>query len=56
MRMALGMDVGLGSGRTVLDGDPATLGTQLPQPPKAAQQPPLFGPLCPGTVAHPSNC
>ena len=36
--MPLGMEVGLGPGDIVLDGDPAT------QQWKGAQQPPLFGP------------
>jgi len=37
IRMPLGMEVGLGPGHTLLDGDPA--------PPKGAQKPPLlFGP------------
>jgi len=39
----------LGPGDIVLDGDPAPTR-------KGAQQPPLFGPLCSGTVAHLSNC
>jgi len=39
-----------GPGHIVLDGDPA------PPPRKAAQQPPLFGPLCSGTIAHLNNC
>ena len=34
--MALGMEVGLGPGRIVLDGDPATL-------PKKAAEPPIVG-------------
>ena len=38
IKMALGMEVGLGPGNIVLDGDPAF------PPQKAAQQPPLFGP------------
>ena len=37
--MKLGMEVGLGPGDTVLDGDPAPL-----PPTGGAQQPPLFGP------------
>jgi len=49
--MPLGTEVGLGAGNIVLDGDPvpARKGTQQPPPP-------LFGPLCSGTVAHLSNC
>jgi len=47
--MPVGIEVGLGPGDIVLDGDPA--------PPRqgAQQSPPLFGPLCSGTVAHLSN-
>ena len=37
MRMPLGMEVGLGPGDILLDGDPAP-------PWKGAQHPPLFGP------------
>jgi len=44
--MSLGMEVGLGPGNIVLDGDQA-----LPH-----SSPLLFGPLCFGTVAHLSNC
>jgi len=45
------MEVGLGPGDIVLDGDPA-----LP-PRKGTPQlpPPLFGPFCSGTVANLSN-
>jgi len=47
--MPLGTEVGLGSGRTLIDGNPAA-------PRKGAQQPsPLFGPLGSGTVAHLSH-
>jgi len=38
IKMKLGMDVGLGPGHIVLDGDPAA------PPQKGAQHPPLFGP------------
>ena len=49
-RMPLGIEVGLGPGDMVLDGD------QLPTR-KGAQQPPSFRPLyCVPTVAHLSNC
>jgi len=48
IRIPLGTEVGLGPGHIVLDGDPAP-------PWKVAQQPPLFGPLCPGAVANLSN-
>jgi len=48
--MPLGTEVGLGPDDIVLDGDPA-----LPQR-KGAQQPPLFDPLCSGTIAHLSYC
>ena len=37
-KMKLGMQVGLGPGNIVLDGDPA------PPPPKRYAQPPIFGP------------
>jgi len=37
--MVLGMEVGLGPGHIVLDGDPA------PLPKKAAQPPSIFGPF-----------
>jgi len=37
IKMPLGMDVGLGPGDFVLDGDPAPL-------PKKAAEPPIFGP------------
>jgi len=40
---------GVGPGHIVLDRDPAF-------PRKGAHQPPLFGPLCSGTVAYLSNC
>ena len=36
--MPLGMEVGLGPGHIVLDGDPAPL-------PKKGQSPPIFGPF-----------
>jgi len=36
IKMSLDVEVGLGPGHTVLDGDPAA--------PKRAQQPPIFGP------------
>jgi len=39
INMPLGMEVGLGPGHIVLDGDPVP-----PPPKKGAQQPPLFGP------------
>jgi len=48
--MPLGTEVGLGPGYIVLDGDPAPLRCT-----EEAQQPPLFGLLCSGTVAHLSN-
>jgi len=44
--MKLGMQVGLGHGHTVLDGDPA-----LHSPKKGAQPPPNFGPICCGQMA-----
>jgi len=44
------MEVSLGPGNVVLHGDPA------PRPRKGTQQPPRFGPLCSGTVAHLSCC
>ena len=47
--MLLDTEIGLGPGDIVLDGDPAP-------PRKEAQQPPLFSPLCSGTIAHLSNC
>jgi len=50
IKMPLGMEVGLGPGHIVLDGDPA------PLPQKGVQQPPLFSPLCSGTVSRLSNC
>jgi len=37
--MALGMEMGLGPGDIVLDGDPAAL------PKKGAEPPPIFGPF-----------
>ena len=43
IKMPLGTEEGLGPGGIVME-------TQLPT--KEAQQPPLFGPLCSGTVAH----
>ena len=47
--MPLGTEVGLGSGHTVLDGDPALSG-------KGRQQPPLFGlRLLSQTAAHLNN-
>jgi len=36
--MTFGMEVGLGPGHIVLDGDPATL-------PKKGTEPPIFGPF-----------
>ena len=51
IRMPLGMEVGLGPGHTVLDWDPVS-----PTERGTAARPPLFGPLCSGTVAHLSNC
>jgi len=36
--MALGLEVGLGSGHIMLDGDPAPL-------PKKGAEPPIFGPF-----------
>jgi len=50
IKMPLGMDVGLGSGHIVLNGDPTPTerGHSCPHP--------LFGPHCSGTVAHLSNC
>jgi len=38
IKMPIRMEVGLGPGHIVLDGDPA------PLPKKTAQQPPIFGP------------
>jgi len=38
IKMALGVEVGLGSGHIVLDGDPAAL------TPKKGTEPPIFGP------------
>jgi len=47
IKMPLGMEVGLGPGGTVLDGDPAS---PMERGTAAAT---LFGPLaCSGTVAH----
>jgi len=46
--MPFGTDVGLGPCGIALDA------AQLP-PRKGAQQPPVFGPLCSGTVAHLGN-
>jgi len=43
--MALGMEVGLGPGHTVLDGDPASL------PKKGTEPPSIFGPFCCGQTA-----
>jgi len=40
IKTALGVEVGLGSGHIVLDGNPAP----RPPPKKLAQQPPIFGP------------
>ena len=40
IKMPLGMEVGLGPGHTVLDGDPAPLPRQGAEPP-----PPIFGPF-----------
>ena len=51
MEMPLGMEVGLGPGDIVLDGDPAP-----PTERGTAAPPPLFDPLCSGMVAHLSNC
>jgi len=39
IKMALGVEVGLGPGHIVLDGDPATL------PKKGAEPPPIFDPF-----------
>ena len=39
IKMALGMEVGLGSGHIVLDGDPASF------PPQKGAEPPIFGPV-----------
>jgi len=39
IKMAIGMEVGLGPGHTVLDKDPATL------PKKGAELSPIFGPF-----------
>jgi len=52
IKMPLGMQVGLGPGHTVLDGDPG------PSPRKGAQPPPLFlaHVYCGQTVAHLSYC
>jgi len=43
--MKLGMQVGLGSGHIVLDGDPAT-------PPPKGHSPPIFGPY----LSRPNGC
>jgi len=48
IKMPLGTEVGFGPADIVLDG------AQLPT--KMGTTPPLFGPLCTGTVAHRSNC
>ena len=48
IKMPLGTEVGFGPADIVLDG------AQLPT--KMGTTPPLFGPLCTGTVAHLSNC
>jgi len=46
-----GTEVGLSPGDIVLDGDPAA------HPRNGARSsPPLFDPICSGTVAHLSNC
>jgi len=48
--MPIGIEVGLGSGHIVLDGDPAPSA-------KGAQQPPSFRPMSiVATVAHLSYC
>jgi len=44
--MPLGMEVDIGPGDIVLDGDPA-----LPHEKGHSSPPQLFGPLCSGTVA-----
>jgi len=46
IRIPLGTEVDLGPGDTVLDGDPAPLME------RGTADPPLFGPLCSGMVAH----
>jgi len=46
IKMKLGMEIGLGPGHIVLDGDLA--------PPRGTA--PIFGPLCSGTVAHLRCC
>jgi len=46
---ALTTEVGFGPDDIVLDGDPAPRH-------RKGQPPPLFGPLCSGTVAHLSIC
>ena len=51
IKMSLGTKVGLGQAHIVLDGDPAA-----PMERGTAAPPPVFGPLCSGTVAHLSNC
>jgi len=53
--MPLGMEVGLGPGDIVLDGDPAAV---PPPSRKQAQHTPHFSGLvyCGQTVAHLSNC
>ena len=50
IKMPLSREVGLGPGDIVLDRYSA------PTRKGAQQHPPLFGPLCSGTVAHLSNC
>ena len=51
IKMPLGTEVDLGPGDTVLDRNPAP-----PMDRGTAAPPPLFGPLCSGTVAHVCNC
>ena len=49
IKMLFGTEVALGPGDIVLDENPAAHG-------KGHSSPPLFSPLCSGTVAHLSNC
>ena len=48
--MALGMEVGLGPGHIVLDGDPA------PLPKKGPEPPPIFGPSIVAKRLDASRC
>jgi len=50
IKMALGMEVGLGPGHIVLDGDPA------PLPKKGPEPPPIFGPSIVAKRLDASRC